>query len=337
MTTQEVPKKPEGRLAVAVGFDEQTGALMKSAISFARKFNYSLLLIHVIEGPDFDPLAVDLPGYYTIPPVMRESESQLRAERQEQMRKLLDSLDPAIAAEGRVHYGDGPRVVIEDAKNSQCNAIMTACNLESYHLMPAGFSMALTLMNDAPMPVLVVSNDAVVDFSKQDFRILLTDDLQESNKETARRAYEFATALSNGHLRHLHVHGDFRELMRDAMLDIVDRSPLAGNGERPESIWLKEYNARLDQMKAQGEPFTVAAEEKGVVIERDVRTGKVADEVHAAIEDFDPDLIFYGRHRFWRTKPFFIGRMPFRSMLEEKKAVCMVPNQDEMYAALSLP
>jgi nucleotide-binding universal stress UspA family protein len=338
MTVREFTDGIHGTLTVAVGFDDQSEALMQSAVSFGRRFGYRLRLVNVIEGPDFDPLSVDIPGYYSIPPVVRLSEQRIQVERQDRMRALLEKIPPEIKAEGRILHGDGPRVLIADAVASRSSAIMTACNLDSYRLIPSGFSMALTLMHDAPLPVIVVSKEAVLDFGKPGFSVLLNDDLQESTREAARRAYELAAAVPGSRLRHLHVHGDFRELIRDTWMDIVERNPvLKASNETPDSVWLTEYNMRLEKMRKQGDPFAVAAEENGVVIERDVRTGKVHEEVHAAVEEFSPDLIFYGRHRFWRARPFLIGRMPFRSMLEEKRAVCMVPAREDMYAAISLP
>lgn len=326
------------KLTVAIGFDEQTEALISSSVSFAKKFNYSLRLVNVVEGPDFDPLAIDMPGFYSIPPVVRISEERIREERKDRLRTIIEKIDPAVKVEGHVLHGDGPRVLISDAVSTQSSAIMIACNVESYHLMPSGFSMALTLMHESPMPVIVVSKDARIDFAKDDFRILVTDDLLDSSRETARRAYELAASINRSHVRHLHVHGDFRELLRDTWMDVVERNPALKSGsDTPESVWMSEYNLRLDKMKKQGEPFTGAAEENGVCVEFDVRTGKVADEVHAVVEDYKPDLIFYGRHKFWRAKPFLIGRMPFRSMLQEQKPVVIVPPREDMYAAISFP
>jgi len=338
MTVRKTKNLVRGRITVAVGFDEQTPALVESAVSFARKFDYQLRFVHVIEGPDFDPMAIDMPGFYSVPPVVRVSEEHLKADRQNQMRELLERIDPEIRTGGHILHGDGPRVLIADAVSSNCSAIMTACNVESYHLMPSGFSMALTLMHEAPLPVIVVSKDAVIDFSENGFKILVADDLLDSNREVVRKAYELASAVNSCHVRHVHVHGDFREVMRDTWMDVLEKKNLlTGGSDTPESIWAKEYNMRLEKMKKQGEPHCGVAEENGVVIKYDIRTGKVADEVHSVVEEFKPNLIFYGRHKFWRAKPFLIGRMPFRSMLQEKKPVVMIPAREDMYAAISLP
>lgn len=338
MTTKDMQNGLPRKLTVAIGFDEQTEALISSSVSFAKRFNYVLRLVNVIEGPDFDPLAVDMPGFYSIPPVVQVSEERIRIERKDRMRAIIEKIDPVVKVEGHVLNGDGPRVLIADAVAAQSSAIMIACNVESYHLMPSGFSMALTIMHEAPMPVIVVSKEAPVEFAKENFKILLADDLLETNRETARRAYELAASVSNSRVRHLHVHGDFREVLRDTWMDIIERNPaLKASAETPESVWVTEYNMRLDKMKKQGEPFTGAAEQKGVTVEFDVRTGKVSDEVHAVVEEYNPDLIFYGRHKFWRAKPFLIGRMPFRSMLQERKPVVIIPPRDDMYAALSFP
>jgi hypothetical protein len=61
-----------------------------------------------------------------------------------------------------------------------------------------------------------------------------------------------------------------------------------------------------------------------------MRTGKVADELHEAAQEFAPDLIVFGRHRLLRARPFLIGRMPFRTMVHERRAVLLVPSASEL-------
>ncbi len=90
MTKQKNRNLVRGRITVAVGFDDQTPSLVESAVSFARKFDYQLRFVNVIEGPEFDPMAIDMPGFYSVPPVIRISEEHLKADRQDQMRRLLD-------------------------------------------------------------------------------------------------------------------------------------------------------------------------------------------------------------------------------------------------------
>lgn len=51
----------------------------------------------------------------------------------------------------------------------------------------------------------------------------------------------------------------------------------------------------------------------------------------------DPDIVVFGRHRMLKAKPYLIGRMGFRAMLEARRPVLMVPPQEQLYAALPFP
>jgi nucleotide-binding universal stress UspA family protein len=203
----------------------------------------------------------------------------------------------------------------------------------------AAFSTTLTLMHEAPLPVLAVPNNHALDFAKAPFRMLIADDLLESTQEAARKAYEFAASLSSCHLRHVHVHGDLAERVRHLWQNLVGRaaSALGEDITSEEEAVAAEFKARKERLTRQGYPFTSEPARRGVSVEIDMRSGAVESELSAAIKDSDADVVIFGRHRLLHTRPLLIGRMPFHAMLRANCGVLMVPPRAELYAAIPFP
>ncbi len=337
-------KSQQGPVLVAVAFDDQTAAVAATAVSLARQCRVPLHFLHVAEPPLYESMALETPGYFALPPLIRAEEDRTLTERRRSMDALLARLDPAAAATGAVVQGDSVRMIISEAVAKRASLIITASHPEAYRLMPSGFSTALSLMHEAPLPVLVLTQAASLDFSKEAWHILVADDLREATREAVRKAYELASKLPHSVVRQVHVHGDVREMLRDAWHDVRAHTPFRQQQElsdlsstTPQSPWSREYDARRQQLQQHGEPWRSDAAAHGVTAELDVRTGDVAQEIHQVSEDFAPDLMVFGRHKTLHIRPFLVGRMPLKAMLKEQRAVLVVPPAAELYARLPFP
>lgn len=334
----ETPHNVRGLALVAVAFDDRKDTLIQSAVSLAKRCGLALKLIHAVEPPMYDSLAVETPTVVSIPTALIEDTARQLRERRMEMSALVERLRKAhIDVTGEVIEGDAVRMIISSAVNARANLIITACHPPESRFLPVGFNTALSLMHEAPLPVLVVGRRPM-DWEKATQRLLIADDLQTSTREATLKGFELASLFPKSNVRHVHVHGDFREALTDTWRDLKEKIPgLKEKNTTPESVWREEYEARLQALKRQSMPFRLQAEKAGVFIEPDIRTGKVSEELHAVIQEFDPDLCIFGRHRVVRTKPFLIGRMPLRTMLEEERAVLIVPPKEDLYAALPFP
>jgi nucleotide-binding universal stress UspA family protein len=323
---------------VAVAFDDRKDTLIQTAVSLAKRCGLALKLIHGVEPPTYDSLAVETPTVVSIPTALVEDMARQLRERRMEMTALVERLRKShIDITGEVIEGDAVRTVISAAVNARANLIITACHPPGNRFLPVGFSTALSLMHEAPLPVLVVGRRPT-DWEKASLRFLIADDLQTSTREATLKGFEMAALFPKSHIRHVHVHGDFREALTDTWRDIKDKIPgLKTENVTPETIWRDEYEARLHALTRQSLPFRRLAEKADVFIEPDIRTGKVQEEIHNVIQEFDPDLCVFGRHRLVRTKPFLIGRMPLRTMIEEERAILVVPPKEDLYAALPFP
>jgi len=328
-----------GSFVAALGFDRQTDTVVRTAVALAKRFDLEVHVVNVTESMLYEPMIGDLPGYYTIPGLVAEREQELVDQRQKDLEKIQDQMLSHVPCTVKAVIGDTVRTLIAEAETRRANFVLTACNPSEYRLLYRGFSTALGLMHEAPLPVLTVSDETPLDLDKRGVKILVADDLRESTGEAVRKAYELAGMLQAPVIRQVHVHGDFRELIRDYLQDLKERTPgLRGsNGQTLESLWSDEYQLRKDRLAKHGSPFRASAEQAGALVELDVRTGAVHEQLHAAVQEFEPDLLVFGRHRILRAKPFLVGRMTAKAMLEEKKPVLSVPAETDLYAKLPFP
>ena len=329
---------PKGVVVCAISFDEEVDAFAHSALGLAERFDMELRFVNVLEAFATDPWVLDMPTNYVALPLYRETQAKLIGERRALLRALIDRLGASARIMGEVVSGDTADAIIAYAKLHRANLIVTTAGPRNYRFVPTALSTSMTLMAEAPLPVLIMSQERRVDFKAPSFRLMLADDLEPSTSEAARRTFELAAHLDGSVVRHLHVHGDFRELIRDSWLDWTSRYPaLTSGAESPEALLDAEYHARLDKLAAQGLPYRDRAIEAGVTVQTDVRLGRVQEQIDDAIKEFDPHLLVFGRHRLFRTRPFLMGRMPTHAMLAGRRSVLLVPPAEALYANLPFP
>ncbi len=333
------PKNPRGQIVAAVAFDQQTETIVRTVSSLARHFEMGVHLVSVVEPTLANPW-IQLSGaqmaYFPIYPDVDEADRQDKLARMVELARRFELPFPVTTS---VAYGLKAQTIISEAIAKRATVLVTGFDPESYRLSLTGMSTALMLLADAPLPVLAVTAGAAPDFDKPRFKVLIADDLTETTQEAVRNGYEIASELEQAEVRQTYVHGDFRELLRSRWEEFVCRFPGKDCGTlTPDSLWENEFQTLLAQAKAQGSPFRKKAEIANVKITLDVRTGTdVPEEFRAVAKEFAPDLVVFGRHRLLRSRPFLIGRMPFRTMLQMRQPILVVPPTGELYARLPFP
>jgi hypothetical protein len=58
----------------------------------------------------------------------------------------------------------------------------------------------------------------------------------------------------------------------------------------------------------------------------DVVAGSARSQLSWVSQEFEPDLLVFGRHAALHHKPFALGRMPYREMLRLQRPMIVVPN-----------
>lgn len=330
-----------GLALVCVGFDAETPALTKAAVALARKAKLDLRFVYVDEGL-FEPWVADMPLYQFSGAVIYETQQKIREQHERNLKELVTSLPADIKASFELLTGDVAAAIGNDAIKHRANLVMTAYNLDKNAAdAPAGYAFAVRLMADAPLPVLVMNRRRPLDLDRAEFSILVGDDLQPSCEEAVRKAFELATfvAKSGGRcrVRHLHIHGDFREALRDRWQDLQAKHPFLFGDKVPEEVLLAEYRGRIERLRSRGGSFHEAADKAGVVTEPDVVSGQVHSQIDNAIADVKPDLVVFGRHKTLKVRPYLIGRNGLNVMLKIGLPILVVPPRDQLYAPMPFP
>ncbi len=333
------PENPNGVAVVCVAFDDEMPALVANAITLAENTGVQLRFVSVLESFHDKAWVVDTPMYGLSSALFMRLQEKARAERTLQMQTLIAGMPPGLIVSSAILTGEVAEAIVFDASAHAANFIMTAANTEHQSaFVPNGVSVALRLMAEAPMPVLVTSRTRPLRFEAKPFTILLADDLQPTSEEAARKAFELAAFIGPCLVRHVHIHGDFREVLKDTWVDLKAQHPaLRGTAESSEDLLREEYEARLTALKGRGGTMRGEATEAGAKIELDIRTGSVAKNLLEEIEETSPDLVVFGRHRALKAKPFLIGRMSFRAMLVSRRPLLLVPPHDQLYAPMPFP
>ena len=294
-----------GLVVAAVCFDPQTDAVVKAATTLARRFDMEVRFVHVVEPIMMEPWVATMSPYYSYYPIDAEVEAESLKAKDAKLKELMAGIKPAVRMSATVISGMAGQALVAECIAKRANLLVTAYSPESYRLSNAGLSTALNLMHEAPLPVLAVTAGSAPDFSKVGFRILVADDLQEATSQAVRKAYELAAGLEQSHLRHVNVHGDFRELIKGTWSDLRDKLAHKHAGDlSPEELWTADQKARLAKMHEQAAPFNVKAEQAKVKIEIDIRSStRVADELYDVAAKADPDLLVLGATGSSRPAP----------------------------------
>lgn len=334
---QSLTNPPKGLVIAAVAFDELQDSVVRTAWSFARAFDMELRLVNVLDMPVM-PLFIDSTGYSLIAGLDSEGVQTMMHERRRRLAGVADTLVLGDRVRVDVISGDSAAsAIIDYACLHRANLVIAACSPKADYF-PNGLSTSLTLLVDAPLPIMVLPNGVCFDAQKKsDLRLLVADDLQEGSEEAVRRAFELA-ARGCGTLRQLHIHGDLREIARDWWRDFESAHPRLLDPQHKAAAMLEQdAKVRLERLKSRGQPYRSHVESSGVKVETDCRLGKVGRELHESVSEFGPDLLVFGRHKIMKVRPYVLGRMPFGAMLREHRPILVVPPASELYLNMPFP
>jgi nucleotide-binding universal stress UspA family protein len=317
-----------GPIIAAVQFDDQLPSLVDAAMGLARRFSAPLSLVNAYAEPQ--PLlgVAAQPGYAALSRAIALDNEAVLVKQREQMRALVEKVQGPLEIRGKVVVDTPAQGVLAEAAAHDARLIVTACNPGTYSMVPRGFSVALTLMATADVPVLALSSKSQLVFpANRRFRIMVCDDLEPGSLDAVHTAYDWAAKLGDVELTHLHVHGDMREVLQDYWADIAARTPyLRDHFATPEELWAEHEKERKAALAARAGKVAAQAAAAGVQIDQQCRfANDVREELSLATEELAPDLIVFGRHKLLKTKPYLLGRVPLKAMVDFGRPVLVVP------------
>ena len=313
-------------VVLAVRADEGAQSLVDAAMQLCRRTGMKLRIVQVAEywiGRSWPrELTIEGPLAEAVDAV--EGESIRMAEKH--LRKMAESAGRGLEVETNVLSGNASECIIADALANRASLIITGAGRGSHRFVPRGMSTALSLMADAPIPVLVIQEGCRPKFDMDGQVVLIADDLSEHSERAVLTGFDLATALGKTKVKHVHVNAISEENLRVALEGVASASRSGqvrgiSAGEIHE-LALKTLDAKLRQ-RAAGMKAVLEASSSEVSCH--LRSGDVIDELNKAAEETKADFVVFGRHRAFRRKPFLIGQVPFYAMLSPDRPVLVVP------------
>jgi nucleotide-binding universal stress UspA family protein len=187
-----------------------------------------------------------------------------------------------------------------------------------------GFSSAVSLIMESPVPVMVLNEEAWPDFEADPLRMLLADDLSDSGAAAVDFATSFALGLPRVAFYHTHV-----ESYADVSRPGRGKSP-----DEPESLrpltpeFIEHLHREAEQrMRQRSGESASRMESRGGRYRIELLSGHVADEIEKSANAARADLVVFGQHKVFHRKPLHVGQVPFRAMLQQSRAVVVVPHK----------
>jgi len=317
-------------VTLAVKFDRAAPALLETATRLCRRLGKKLCLLHVLEPWVELPLAgVFGQGGDPLGRVSQAMEASTRDLALGRLAELAQTVSPEISVRTVVVAGKPIERIGSEAENVGTCLLIVGASYNGARLLPQGLSLALSLMAGAPVPVLALDAMRTPRPEMNKLILMLADDLGAQTETAVEFAYALATALGNTTLYHVHVNS-----LSYASLETGLAAAAASGHTRDDEVpgvadelyqaLTRRLGEALEERGADQRDYLEAA---GGTCITEVLTGDVAQQLGDLIQTTNPALLIFGRHRALQMRPFFIGRLPYRTMLAFKCPVVVVPGE----------
>ncbi len=312
---------------VAVAFDQHTMGLARSAAAICRKTGKRLCLAHVIEPwmtvPPSRPFGAEDPLWN----VTQAVEANARDRAEGHLAEIAESLGADLTVERMILAGRPVEALAEAALDSGCCLLLVGADYGNLRFMPRGFSTALSLMVSSPVPVCVLDTKLTPEFPTESPKFLLADDLGLDSEAAVAFGFGLAAAMGPSVVHHVHVNGMSLDTLKAGLNTAAASSHTPLNvAASAEEVFDALIVQLKDKLEARAQIHREYLDAAGGAVFTDVLTGEVNEQVGLLSTSISADLLLFGRHQAYHTKPFFIGRLPFRAMLAQKRPLIIVPN-----------
>ncbi len=308
--------------------------LLQAAGSIAHKTGASLRLVSVWENkivdmakavqrlPDFDWQSLKLDS------LLKDARMKIQEKCEKQLAIIADKLPRDTAVTKLVTTAKYPaQGILAEAEAQRASLIILGAGTKADKYLMRGYSTALTTMAATTVPVLVIGGQCETDFSSSRLRMLLADDLREITEAGMRSSIEWIKKLGVIDLMHVHIEemdlSRVKQVLGTAAVELrstVEWQRLSADLLHSLDLALKE---RL-RNRIPGVDDYIGS--RNGTLQREVRRcAFVREEIERAANEFQADLLVFGRHEKVHHRPFMVGRVTYQAMLSQKRAVMVMP------------
>jgi nucleotide-binding universal stress UspA family protein len=314
-------------IVVAVAFDEHTMSLAHAAAELCRKTGKKLCLAHVVEPWAELPTSRAFGSEDPLWNVTQAVEASARDLAEARFEEIVQTLGDDLTIRREIRSGKPAAELARIAEDVGAALMLVGADYGNLRFLPRGFSTAMSLMVSSPCPVCVIDAKAEKKFLHDPARFVLADDLGPESEAAVAFAYALAAAMDQSELHHVHVNGLSFETLKAGLGTATATAHTPLNAVASSEDVFDALLARLrEKLEARAQPHREYLDAAGGTVVTEVLTGEVNEQVGALSASVEPDLLIFGRHQAYHTRPFFIGRLPFRQMLAQKRPIVIVPN-----------
>ncbi len=315
-------------VVVAVAFDRHTMSLSHAAAELCRKTGKRLCLAHLVEpwaelptsrafGGDDDPLWN----------VTQAVEASSRDQAEDRFQEIIEALGPGTDPRIEIRNGKPAVELAAIAADVGAALMLVGADYGNVKFLPRGFSTAMSLMASATCPVCVMDGNTPTHFLHDPARLLLADDLGPEAEAAVAFGYGLAAAMERSEVHHVHVNGLTFDSLKAGLntAAATAHTPLDAVASS-EEVYDALISRLKEKLEARAQPHRDYLDAAGGQIVTEVLTGDVNEQIGSLTASVEPDLLIFGRHQAYHSGPFFLGRLPFRQMLAQKRPIVVVPN-----------
>ena len=318
-------------ITVAVGFDRHTIVLTEAAVELCRRTGKTLCLLHVVE-PWLEHIHASKPlgtqdPLWNVNQAVETNSKDLARSKLDELAQMVPSEIPVIK---RVVMGKTVDMIMKEVIETSTAMLLVGADFGNLKFVPRGLSTALSLMVSSPVPVFVADAAMLAQPFVGKSRFLISDDLGFQSETAVDFGYGLATALRGSHVHHIHISGLTLENLQVGLATAAASSHTPFNTKASAidvySAMNQELKNKLFRRAEKHVDFLEASDGQTSI---DVLAGTVYEQLAEHVTKVNPHVIVFGRHHAYYTKPFFIGRLPYRTMLALRRPLILVPNEGE--------
>lgn len=311
-------------IVVALSLNEESDHLLKIAESFCKRTGLGMTLVNVVE-PWVGAVGL---GLVPFPDVSGKVQKELASHAEEQLLKFKKKIDPSIEVFVRASTGPIAETIISEAKIIQAPLILTGSKAQKQKILPSGFSTAISLMSHSPIPVMVSPATLNVNFEPDGINILLADNLSEDDNLIG-NAFDFADVLG-ANVHHVYANPVNGDELEGALKRTSEAKHLAYVPELTGDDILEKMNEKIhEQLKGRASDRIDHLVKKQGKYETVVLNGEPSKVITKYMNEEANQfkVTIFGRHKAIHLRPFFVGQVPFHSMLASQHLILMSPDK----------
>lgn len=315
-------KNPKGKILVAVNLDEGSGPLLKAAANLAEKSQSELAVLHVCDYWVGRTWANDMMLSGSVMMNLAESAEAeaLRAART-RLSDLLSANVKGVEVQSEVVLGFPDESIRAHAVTTSADLLMLGGTSSDYRFVPSGLSTVISLLSEAPVPVIVIPKNWKGSWNTDRMRIMIADDLSSHGEAAVHAGYELSVRLGGCSLFHTHVTQMSKEALSAAIDTAAAASHTTAGALNSDEIWAATMSSLEKKVHSRAGEYQSQLSANGTRSTVSILHGNPSDAVLKYAADEKPDLLVFGRHRTWRRKPFVLGQLPFHGMLKSNLPV----------------